>query len=70
MTLIIDHSKDRPTTDSQPVDEESRRRIDVTDVHADGLEECIDSSVDTDCVSLQHRGGRTCLVVDDSGWTA
>ncbi|MFC7213229.1 hypothetical protein ACFQMM_07860 [Saliphagus sp. GCM10025308] len=39
------------------------RRIDVTDLDAAGVEEFVRTSVDTDAVSLEHRGARTYLVV-------
>lgn len=42
-----------------------RRRIDVTDRRAAGLEEFVRTNVDTDAVSLEHRGGRTYLLLED-----
>lgn len=42
-----------------------RRRIDVTDLRAAGLEEFVRTNVDTDAVSLEHRGGRTYLLLED-----
>ncbi len=44
---------------------EGRERIDVTDVHAAGLEEFVQSNVETDAVSLEHRGGRTYLLLEE-----
>ncbi|ELY52243.1 hypothetical protein [Natronolimnohabitans innermongolicus] len=70
MTLIVDRTEDRTdganrrdtgSLESEP----DRRRIDVTDLHADGIESFVDSNVDTDRVSLEHRGGRTYLVLED-----
>lgn len=66
MTLIVDRThapigKNEPT--AAPVEE--RRRIEVTELHAAGIEGFVDSSVDTDCVSLEHRGGRTYLVLEE-----
>lgn len=40
------------------------RRIDVTDLDARGVEEFVRTSIDTDEVSLEHRGARTYLVVE------
>ncbi|MXV61970.1 hypothetical protein GS429_07845 [Natronorubrum sp. JWXQ-INN-674] len=68
MALIVDRTDDRSTqTDRpEPLDSEPRRqRIDVTDLHADGIEEFVHSNVDTDYVSLEHRGGRTYLVIEE-----
>jgi hypothetical protein len=42
-----------------------RRRIDVTDLHAAGVEEFVRTNVETDAVSLEHRGGRTYLLLKD-----
>ncbi|WP_049927577.1 hypothetical protein [Halopiger goleimassiliensis] len=66
MTLIVDRTSDREArTDDRSEATESRRRIDVTDVHTGGIEGFVDSSVDTDCVSLEHRGGRTYLLLEE-----
>lgn len=71
MALIVDRTDDRheptdghegPTT-LEP--EPQRRRIDVTDLHTAGIEEFVRSNVDTDYVSLEHRGGRTYLVLEE-----
>ena len=70
MALIVDRTDDR----GEPTDrregaalerEPNRRRIDVTDLHAAGIEEFVRSNVDTDCVSLEHRGARTFLVLEE-----
>ncbi len=42
----------------------STRRIDVTDLDAKGVEEFVRHSIDTDAVSLEHRGSRTYLLID------
>ena len=68
MTLIVDRTRDLGTHGEDrtlEAPEPRRRRIDVTDLHAAGIEGFVESSVDTDCVSLEHRGGRTYLVVDE-----
>ncbi|WP_290819032.1 hypothetical protein [Halovivax sp.] len=41
-----------------------RRRIDVTDLDAAGLEEFVEENVGTHLVSLEHRAGRTYLVLE------
>ena len=70
MALIVDRTDDRRETtdrhhgaalDADP----ERRRIDVTDLHAAGIEEFVESNVDTNDVSLEHRGGRTYLVLEE-----
>ena len=70
MTLIVDRTQARPdsTDHVEPAtleEKPNRRRIDVTDLHADGLEAFVESNVDTDAVSLEHRGGRTYLVLEE-----
>lgn len=70
MVLIVDRTEDRSeSTDKRAgatLDAGSqRRRIDVTDLHAAGIEEFVESSVDTDDVSLEHRAGRTYLVLEE-----
>ncbi|WP_254524622.1 hypothetical protein [Natrinema caseinilyticum] len=40
------------------------RRIDVTDLHAAGIDDFVRSNVETDAVSLEHRGGRTYLLLE------
>ncbi|OAQ54620.1 hypothetical protein HTG_03425 [Natrinema mahii] len=42
-----------------------RRRIDVTDRRAADLEEFVRTNVEADAVSLEHRGGRTYLLLED-----
>lgn len=65
MTLIVDRSETRTdrTATLEPMPE--RRRIDVTDLRAAGIESFVESNVDTEFVSLEHRGGRTYLVLED-----
>ena len=70
MALIVDRTDDRrePTDrhDGAALEAEpDRRRIDVTDLHAAGIEEFVETNVDTDDVSLEHRGGRTFLVLEE-----
>ncbi|WP_121741306.1 hypothetical protein [Natronorubrum halophilum] len=71
MALIVDSTDDRSEhTDGRegPATlelEPERRRIDVTDLHADGIEAFVESNVDTDEVSLEHRGSRTYLVLEE-----
>ena len=71
MALIVDRSEGRTEqTDSTDTattlePEPERRRIDVTDLHAAGIEEFVESNVDTEFVSLEHRGTRTYLVLED-----
>lgn len=70
MALIVDRTEDRtePTDRREVTTLESdpqRRRIDVTDLHAAGIEEFVETNVDTDDVSLEHRGGRTYLVLEE-----
>ena len=70
MALIVDRTDDRsePTTRDEGATLESdpqRRRIDVTDLHAAGIEEFVESSVDADDVSLEHRLDRTYLVIEE-----
>ncbi|QFU81385.1 hypothetical protein [Natronorubrum aibiense] len=71
MALIVDRTDDRneatagrerpATLEAEP----RRRRIDVTEVHAAGIEAFVDENVDTDAVSLEHRSGRTYLVLEE-----
>lgn len=42
----------------------SIRRIDVTGMEAAAVSEYVESNVDTDRVSLEHRGARTYIVLD------
>lgn len=77
MSLIVEATEDRAdrsegsnrlestaSVDRRP-DEEGRERIDVTDLHAAGIESFVRSNVDTDAVSLEHRGGRTYLLLEE-----
>ncbi|RQH01436.1 hypothetical protein [Natrarchaeobius oligotrophus] len=68
MTLIVDRSADHDRTGEDgpnAAETPERKRIDVTDLHAAGVEEFVRSSVDTDAVSLENRGARTYLVLDE-----
>lgn len=75
MTLIVDATADRIESTAQSTEDgdrgdstskaRERRRIDVTDLRADGIEEFVESNVDTDRVSLEHCGARTYLVVEE-----
>lgn len=60
-----DHHLARAADDREPQREGRRRRIDVTDIHAAGIEEFVRTNVETDAVSLEHRGGRTYLLLED-----
>jgi len=42
----------------------ARRRIDVTELDAAGVDRYVRENVATDRVSLEHRGARTYLVVE------
>ncbi|WP_265108411.1 hypothetical protein [Halosolutus halophilus] len=55
---LVTHEHDRR-------DPDRRRRIDVTDLHAAGIESFVRSNVETDRVSLEHRGERTYLVIEE-----
>lgn len=70
MALIVDATDDRSDaadrTDSTPEPAaREQRRIDVTDLPADGIEEFVAANVDTDRVSLEHCGARTYLVLEE-----
>ncbi|RQG86991.1 hypothetical protein EA462_15200 [Natrarchaeobius halalkaliphilus] len=68
MALIVDRTAERDcSTESKPTleDESQRERIDVTDLRAAGIEEFVRSSVETDAVSLENRGARTYLVLEE-----
>lgn len=45
--------------------ERDRRRFDVTDMDARGVQRFARENVGTDRVSLEHRGARTYLVVEE-----
>ncbi|EMA35658.1 hypothetical protein [Halobiforma nitratireducens] len=69
MALIVDATGDLTTDDrsegAATAATPERRRIDVTELPADGIEAFVDESVDTEYVSLEHRGGRTYLVLEE-----
>ncbi|WP_254765086.1 hypothetical protein [Natrinema marinum] len=77
MSLIVEATEDRAdrseeerfesaaTVDRRSGEQEGRDRIDVTDLHAAGIEEFVRSNVETDAVSLEHRGGRTYLLLEE-----
>ncbi|SIS04034.1 hypothetical protein [Natronorubrum thiooxidans] len=71
MALIVDRTDDRSELtdgDERPATLEAeprRRRIDVTEVHTAGIDEFVQSNVDTDVVSLEHRSGRTYLIIEE-----
>ncbi|RQG96619.1 hypothetical protein [Natrarchaeobius chitinivorans] len=66
MSLIVDRSPAHETPDNEcSLEETERTRIDVTDLHAGGIEAFVESSVDTDYVSLETRGARTYLVLEE-----
>ncbi|SEW11820.1 hypothetical protein [Natrinema salifodinae] len=46
-------------------DRPGQQRIDVTDLHAAGIEEFVRTTVGTDAVSLEHRGARTYLLLEE-----
>jgi hypothetical protein len=64
MTLIVDRMEAGDEQEEPSIAETERQRIDVTDLHADGISEFVDANVDTDSVSLEHRGARTYLVLE------
>ncbi len=49
----------------EPAVEPDRPRIDVSDLRAKGVEEFVQTNVETDRVSLEHRGSHTYLVVEE-----
>lgn len=55
----------RSTDDRERRTAEQRRRIDVSDVPTADIREFVRSNVDTDAVSLEHRGSRTYLLVEE-----
>ncbi|WP_247002325.1 hypothetical protein [Halosolutus gelatinilyticus] len=67
MALIVDGTGERRSTDERVTADSGRqqRRIDVTDLHAAGIESFVRSNVDTDRVSLEQRGARTYLVLEE-----
>lgn len=64
MTLIVDRMETEDEQGESGIVETERQRIDVTDLRADGISEFVDANVDTDSVSLEHRGARTYLVLE------
>ncbi|WP_255168534.1 hypothetical protein [Natrononativus amylolyticus] len=62
MTLIVDRIEEEPL--EEPTPEPTRRRIDVSEMDAAGVREFVRDSVGTDRVSLEHRGSRTYLLVE------
>ena len=64
MNVQVDRIEDESGTQS-PKPEPNRRRIDVTDMHAAGVQEYVRDRVRTDDVSLEHRGARTYLVIGE-----
>ncbi|SDR18448.1 hypothetical protein [Natronobacterium texcoconense] len=69
MELIVEAEEGDTTDDrsaeSDGFEDPGRRRIDVTELRADGIEEFVEGSVATDRVSLEHRGSRTFLVLEE-----
>ena len=72
-TVLETESPARRTTTEEPADAATferrvarteRRRIDVSDLNAASLVEFVDENVGTHLVSLEHRGGRTYLVLE------
>ncbi|SEP61484.1 hypothetical protein [Natrinema salaciae] len=60
-----DRHESRSPVDGTERSDGQRRRIDVTDVHTAGIDEYVRANVDTDAVSLEHRGGRTYLLLEE-----
>ena len=52
-------------TDEPIVARPAPRRIDVSHLDAQGVQEYVRENVDTDYVSLEHRGARTYLLVEE-----
>ncbi|MFB1066168.1 hypothetical protein [Natrinema sp. H-ect4] len=78
MSLIIEGADERIDSDEgsdrrdrrSTVDHTNRatqqhQRIDVTDLHAAGIDEYVRTNVETDDVSLEHRGSRTYLRLEE-----
>ncbi|WP_408957782.1 hypothetical protein [Natrinema sp. 74] len=51
--------------DRRPETRRERERIDVTDLSATDIEAFVRTNVETDAVSLEHRGGRTYLLLEE-----
>ncbi|AFZ73365.1 hypothetical protein [Natronobacterium gregoryi] len=69
MELIVDAEEDDTaaelSTDCDGFESAGRRRIDVTELRADCIEEFVAASNSTERVSLEHRGTRTFLVLEE-----
>ena len=61
---IDDDASGRLTPEARPK-RNRRRRIEVTDLDATSVQRYVRQNVGTDHVSLEHRGARTYLVVED-----
>ncbi|WP_226038931.1 hypothetical protein [Natrinema sp. DC36] len=55
----------RSTVDHANRATQQHQRIDVTDLHAAGIDEYVRTNVETDDVSLEHRGSRTYLRLEE-----
>lgn len=55
----------RSTVDHTNQTTQQHRRIDITDLHAAGIDEYVRTNVETDDVSLEHRGSRTYLRLEE-----
>ncbi len=66
MALLRETASDRQSSERPQIREhDGRRRIDVTDLQTAGLDAFVRSNVETDRVSLEHRGARTYLVLEE-----
>ncbi len=66
MALIRETASERGSSERPQIREhDGRRRIDVTDLQTAGIESFVRSSIETDRVSLEHRGVRTYLVLEE-----
>ena len=64
MSLIVEAIEDDRTEVGMQA--ASRRpRIDVTEMNATEVQRYVESNVGTDCVSFEHRGARTYLVLGE-----
>lgn len=64
MAMQLDRIKDESGSNSTAGGAE-RRRIDVSDLDAIGVDTFVRERVGTDRVSLEHRGSRTYLLVEE-----
>lgn len=55
----------RSTLDQTNRATQQHQRIDITDLHAAGIDEYVRANVETDDVSLEHRGSRTYLRLEE-----